>query len=120
MLAATTRSPSSGRPVWPAIHETFGPSSAAAASSTSGLRAVMSTWAPASANALAMPLPIPFEPPVTIAALPSSRSSIAATVPGAPTADELASAGHRVAVLADAVEVAVDVGLTGVVRGHRQ
>src|SRR3954447_11229914 len=78
MHAATRRSPSSGRSVCPCIHDTFDPNSLAVASSTSGLRAVMSTWAPASANALAMPLPMPFEPPVTMAALPSRRSSMAA------------------------------------------
>src|SRR5687768_11890393 len=76
MHSATTRSPSSGLPVWPCTHDALGPRSAAAASSTSALRAVMSTLAPASTNALAMPLPIPFDPPVTMAVLPSSRSSI--------------------------------------------
>ena len=49
---------------------------AAASSSASGLRAVMRTLPPDSANALAIPFPMPFDPPVTMAALPSSRRSI--------------------------------------------
>src|SRR6476620_11689252 len=75
MHSAITRSPSSGLPVCPAVHEALGPSSATAASRTSGFRAVISTFAPASTNAWAMPLPIPFEPPVITAALPSMRRS---------------------------------------------
>ena len=57
-----------------------GPARRRRLSSTSALRAVISTFAPASANALAMPLPMPFEPPVTTAALPSMRSSMPSTV----------------------------------------
>ena len=50
--------------------------SAADASSPSALRDESITEAPASANARAMAWPIPREPPVTSAVLPSSRSSM--------------------------------------------
>src|SRR3712207_5971581 len=93
MQVAITRSPSSGRPVWPASQETFPPSSAAASSSTPALRAVMRTLAPASAKALAMPLPMPLVPPVTMAALPSSRGSMAGRYSGRSAADEVPDGG---------------------------
>src|SRR3954453_3513657 len=52
------------------------PISAAVASSPSILRELIMTFAPASTNPAAIALPMPFEPPVTSATLPSSRISI--------------------------------------------
>ena len=71
-----TRSASSSLPMLAATHWQPWPMSAAASSHASGLREQISTWAPASANAVAMPLPMPFEPPVTMAVLPSKRRSM--------------------------------------------
>jgi len=57
MLASEVTSPTTPKAPWPI--------SAAAASAWSGWRATIATLAPESANTRAMPLPMPFDPPVT-------------------------------------------------------
>ena len=55
--------------------------SRAVRSRSSALRAQMTTSQPDSANSLAIALPIPRLPPVTMAVLPSSSRSISRTLP---------------------------------------
>ena len=77
---STTRWMSSWRPACPASKARSPPvwslSSATAASHTSALRLVIITLAPASASEAAMALPIPREPPVTMATFPSMLVSM--------------------------------------------
>src|SRR4051794_25347858 len=62
-------------------------------------RAMTATWAPSSANAVAIARPIPRPPPVTIAVRPSIRSMSSSML-----ADLLAQRGDRGARLPDLVD----------------
>src|SRR3954451_20904239 len=78
MVAATQPSPASMSPALAANTAVSPPISAAAASRPSILRDESITLAPDSTKPAAMALPIPREPPVTRATLPSSRISMEA------------------------------------------
>src|SRR4051794_26510835 len=88
----------SGSPALAANTATSPGMAAAALSSPACLRDEIRTLAPASAKAVAMARPIPFEPPVTSATLPSSRSSMAGdstcTDLRADDHDQIAHLGH--------------------------
>ena len=58
------------------MHSPILESSAATSSHTSSLREAMYTLAPASTNPVAIILPMPREPPVTTAVLPSMEKSM--------------------------------------------
>ena len=87
-VASSTRSMSSTLPTWPAAYARSPPvsvrSSSTVAAHESSLRLVIITLAPAAAIAEAMPRPIPREPPVTMATLPSSLMSMGSDPRGAP------------------------------------
>src|SRR4051794_9181336 len=80
MVSSTHAWAASGSPALAANQATSPVMSAAAFSKPSALRDVSMTFAPASAYAAAMALPIPRDAPVTSATLPSSRSSIRRTL----------------------------------------
>ena len=79
-VAWTARSMSSIRPALPASNAKSPPVSSVisftASSHTSALRLVIITFAPAEANSAAIALPIPREPPVTIATFPFKSVSM--------------------------------------------
>src|SRR5438067_7643343 len=84
MVAATHAAAWSGSPALAANQATSPLMSAAAASRPAALRDEIITEAPDSAMADAMALPMPLDPPVTSATLPSSRSSMARHPTGGP------------------------------------